>query len=128
MESGAFREVIEKAQPAYTMPSRKHLCTKLIPERCANIHQKMKLKFQEAPGVCLTIDLWSSRDMRSFIAITAHFIENFTLMSVLLTCRRVYGSHTGECIYQQYDQIVTEYDIHNKITAVITDSAANMVC
>uniref|UniRef100_A0A1X7TF38 BED-type domain-containing protein n=1 Tax=Amphimedon queenslandica TaxID=400682 RepID=A0A1X7TF38_AMPQE len=77
VESGAFREVIEKAQPAYTMPSRKHLCTKLI--LCANIHQKMKLKFQEAHGVCLTIDLWSSRDMRSFIDITVHFIENFCL-------------------------------------------------
>ena len=35
--------------------------------------------------------------------------------------------HTGESIYQHYDQIITEYDVHNKITAVITDSAANMV-
>ena len=33
VESAAFKEVMEKAQPAFTMPSRKYLCTKLLPER-----------------------------------------------------------------------------------------------
>ena len=114
MESAAFKEVMEKAHPAFTMPSRNYLCTKLLPERYSIIHDNIKLKLQEAPAACLTMDLSSSKDMRSFIGLTGHFILNFTLMSVLLTCRRFHGLHTRESIYQCYNQIVTESEVANK--------------
>ena len=48
VESAGFREVMSKAQPAYTMPSRKHLCTKLLPERLANLRDNIKKNLQAA--------------------------------------------------------------------------------
>ena len=118
---------MSKAQPAYTMPSRKYLCTKLLPERLANLRDNIKKNLQAASSTYITLDLWSSRDMRSFMGVTCHFIVNLTLMSVLLTCQRFYGSHTGESIYRCYEQVVSEFEINKKIPAVVTESASNMV-
>lgn len=126
VDSSSFRELLEKAQPGFTMPSRKYLCAKLLPERCAAIHVGIKSRLQSASSVYLTMDLWSSRDMRSFMGITGHFIVGFTLQS-MLACRRFYGSHTGVAIRQSYDEIVSEFEIANKVVAVVTDSASNMV-
>lgn len=61
------------------------------------------------------------------MGVTCHFIVNFTLMSVLLTCQRFCGSHMGESIYRCYEQVVSEFEINKKIPAVVTDSASNMV-
>lgn len=65
--------------------------------------------------------------MRSFLGITGHFVIDFALKSVLLTCSRFHGSYTEETIYQCYDEIVMEFEVANKIIAVVTDSAANLV-
>ena len=127
VESTSFRELLNKAQPGFTMPSRKYLCTKLLPDRCATIHADIKSRLQSAPSVYLTMDFWSSRDMRSFIGVTGHFIVGFTLQSVMLTCRRFYGAHTGVAIHQSYDEIVSEFAIVDKVIAIVTDSASNMV-
>lgn len=80
VESLALRELMTKAQPRYTIPSRKHLCTKLLPEKFANLRDNIKknLQAQAAPSTYITLDLWSSRDMRSFMGITCNFISNFT--------------------------------------------------
>ena len=44
----------------------------------------------------------------------------------LPTCQKFYGSHTGESIYRSYEQVILEFKI-KKISAVVTDSASNMV-
>lgn len=66
VESSAFRELLEKAQPCFSMPSRKYLCGKLLPERCKAVYEDIKSKLQRAPSVYLTMDLWTSRDMKSW--------------------------------------------------------------
>ena len=49
-----------------------------------------------APSVYLTVDMWSSRDMRSYIGITSHFVVDFVLESQMVTCKRLRGSHTAD--------------------------------
>lgn len=100
VESAAFKNLLEVAQPAFTVPSRKHLCSSLIPERCTAIHESLKIQLQKAPGVFLTMDLWSSRDMRAYAGVTAHYMLDYKLKSALLVCIRFRGIHSGEAIYQ----------------------------
>ena len=83
VESTAFRNLLEMAQPAFAVPSRKHLCTNLIPERYTTLHENLKIELQQAPGVSLTMDLWSSRDMRAYIGMTAHYMLEYKLRSAL---------------------------------------------
>ena len=82
---------------------------------------------QHAPGVFLTLDLWSSRDMRSFMGITAHYIVEFELSTAMLACSRFCGSHTREAIYECYKEIIDEFQITSKILSTVTDSASNMI-
>ena len=65
--------------------------------------------------------------MHSFPGVTAHFINNFNLESVMLACCHFHGSHTGENILHQYEAITTSFNIHHKVRSVIIDNAADML-
>ena len=41
--------------------------------------------------VSLTVDLWSDRRCRSFMGVTAHFIEGEVLDSAVLCCKKFEG-------------------------------------
>jgi len=51
---------MEVSNPRYQVPSQKHLSTKLLPEKKAEIQEKVKNSLQKAEIVCVTVDLWSS--------------------------------------------------------------------
>ena len=41
--------------------------------------------------VSLTVDLWSDRRVRSYMGITAHFVEKDSLSTAVLCCRQFEG-------------------------------------
>ena len=87
----------------------------------------MRDKLKKAKTVNLTIDLWSNRQMQSYIGITGHYIsEEWSLESFVLGCNRVVGQHTAENLMLWYDEIVSDFCVSEKVKHVITDSAANI--
>jgi len=108
------------------MPTRKHLSTKLLPQRHSQLHGKVTDLLQLARSVCATLDLWTNRQMRSYLGVTCHFIIDFRLYSVMLACKRVHGSHTGEVICQHFDEVVDSFGLTGKVEFVVTDNASNM--
>ena len=109
------------------MPSTKYLSNILLSNRHDKICTDIICKLSKVSQICLTMDIWSNRQMHSFLGVTAHFINNFNLESVMLACCRFRGSHTGENILCQYEAITTSFNIHDKVRSVITDNAANML-
>ena len=65
------------------------------------------LKHASAKSVNLTIDLWSNRQMRAFMGITGHFIQDWTAHSVMLLCKRFKGMHTAENIRYEYEETLS---------------------
>lgn len=65
--------------------------------------------------------------MCSFIGITAHFISDWKLLSAVLACRRFTGRHTADNISAQYEEVVNEFNIAEKVTHIVSDNASNMV-
>ena len=110
-----FRALIKKASPAYVLPSRKHLSNKILPARTEELRTKITDRLRDVQDICLTVDIWSSHDMRSYLGVTGHFVENFSLQSVMLACQRFKGSHTGEHISTTVQQIITSFDLDNKV-------------
>lgn len=56
----------------------------------------MKTHLSRVKYMSCTADIWS-RDMRSYIAMNSHWIDNNgSLKSALLACERFRGSHTGD--------------------------------
>ena len=126
VDSPHFHDLMETLNPRYQVPSRKHLSTKLLPEKKAEIQEKVKISLQKAEMICVTVDLWSSRQMKSYFGITAHYITDWCLQSVMLACSRFRGSHTGDAIYEEYEKIMALFQISNKVSFIISDSASNM--
>ena len=124
VESKAFSKILAIAKPRYQMPSRKYLSNILLSNRHDKICTDIICKLSKVSQICLTMDIWSNRQMHSFLGVTAHFINNFHLESVMLACCHFHGSHTKENILCQYEAITTSFNIHDKVRSVITDNAA----
>ena len=127
VESSSFRKLFGIAQPSYTLPSGKHLSQTLLPNRVGDIMRSINDKLSGATDITLAIDPWSSQDMRSYIGVTAHFIKDYKLQSVMLSCQCFRGSHTADSIYATYERIMTTYGLHGKVAVIVTDNASNMV-
>ena len=127
VEDKNFQNMINDIDERIVIPSRKHLSTVLIPNKADDIHQKLSSLLSETQDLSLTVDIWSNRQMRSFIGITAHFIHDWKLQTAMLACKRFQGRHTADNIVAQYEETVNEFKISEKVTHVTSDNAANMV-
>ena len=58
-----FINLMNKAELRYQIPSRKILSNKLLHEKSAEIQNNVKEQLAKAESVCLTVDLWSNRQM-----------------------------------------------------------------
>ena len=65
--------------------------------------------------------------MRLFTGFTAHFVVHWKLQSAMLACSHFKGRHTGESIYQEYENTMESFNISSKVNHVITDHASNML-
>ena len=127
VESTRFKALLKDLDPMYSLPSRKHLSSTLIQRRYSLLKNKVVGLLNELQHINVTIDIWSSRQMRSFFGMTGHFITTgWKMQSIMLSCDRISGSHTGEKILQCYDEVVAEFGLSSKVEHIVTDSAANM--
>jgi len=69
--------MMNKADPQYHVPSRKHLTSKLILAKIPKTQQDLFLTIQKADKVCATIDLWSTKQMCSYFGVAGHFIVDW---------------------------------------------------
>ena len=127
VESPRFRSFILQLDPKYQLPTRKHLSNKIIKEKYIKMRENLTKEFEKVHNLSLTTDLWSNRQMRSYIGITGHYILNWRMNSVMVACHRFQGRHTACNIYEVFQDIVASYKISNKISSIITDNASNMV-
>ena len=83
-------------------------------------------QFENSEQISVTLDIWTDRQMRAFLGVTDHYIENFELKNTVLACRRFSGSHTGENILNQFEDILDSFSIKDKVHIAVTDNASNM--
>jgi hypothetical protein len=97
VDSTCFKALLEGLDPMYSLPSRKHLSTNLLQKRYNLLKNKIAKELDNLDYVNNTIDIWSIGQMRSFFGMTCHDISpNWKMQSVMLSCDRMIGRHTGE--------------------------------
>ncbi|KAL7403893.1 hypothetical protein ABVT39_006519 [Epinephelus coioides] len=130
VEDPNFRHFLSVMDCKYTPVSRTSLTEKQIPYLVSKVKDDIIKALEAQASVALTTDLWSDRRLRSFLGVTAHIAcedkDSYSLKSFLLDCRRFTGKHCGERIASEFDEIVEEYGISNKISFILTDNASNM--
>uniref|UniRef100_A0A1I8MV64 Uncharacterized protein n=1 Tax=Musca domestica TaxID=7370 RepID=A0A1I8MV64_MUSDO len=113
--------------PNYALPSRKSLSNNLLDSTYNEILAKVKVSTEAAFAVCITTDGWTSRANCSYLAITAHYIEGTELTSNVLACIEFNERHTAENIKCAIKDVTDDFGISHKISAIVTDNAANVV-
>ncbi|KAI5722968.1 hypothetical protein M8J76_016315 [Diaphorina citri] len=118
VEDTEFKKFLELVSqcPNYKLPTRKTITEGLIPTLYERKKQEVKMKLASASAVCLTTDSWTSSNSDSFLAVTAHFVQDQPeLASYLLGCISLTEKHTSVNLADALETIAKDYDIHNKI-------------
>ena len=126
VERSGFKKFIMNILPHIHLPSRRTLGRQV--DILYEQHKAMLIdEFKQVRYISLTADLWSSHK-RGFLGMTAHYIDqqNLQFVSNTLTCRRFKHSHTGQEIAAMMTTVMEEFQISSKMTACVTDNAANM--
>lgn len=126
VENVGFLEYTKKLQPLYSVPSRKLLTTKFLPQEYNVISSKLKLILENVNDLSITTDMWTSDCNKSYLTVTCHFIHNNRLHSPVLATREVKDSHTGLNIATALTHIFNEWSIANKIVTIVSDNGSNI--
>ncbi|XP_076052180.1 E3 SUMO-protein ligase ZBED1-like isoform X2 [Oratosquilla oratoria] len=128
VENEGFQEFVKVIDPGYVLPSRSELMRTHFPSLYKKQKQQVREELEGASYVALTSDLWTSRQTKSFLSVTAHFISpEWELKSKLLATKRLMVDHTSENIADALKEICEEWDLLEKVCCIVTDNASNIV-
>ena len=106
-------------QSARTIP--RLLGTSLAYYRLSLVH-----KLQESQSLIhLSVDVWTSTNRRSYLAIIAHWVYQWKRQKALLRLPRLKGSHSGETQAQHIFQVLSEYSIARRLGYITSDNASS---
>lgn len=127
VENEGFKNLLKVTAPHYKIPSRTSV-TRWLDEKYDALSTVMKNKLCCVEDLTLTSDIWSDLQMRSYLGVTAHFGIGIEFHSVTLGVYHLDERHTSEYIAQMLTKTCEEWGFNtDKVTAVVTDNAANMV-
>ncbi len=77
--------------------------------------------------IALTTDIWTCRQTKGFVTVTAHFISHdFNFRSVVLETVITTKNHAAQNIAEELTHVCSKWEILDKVFCVVTDDAANM--
>ena len=137
VEKDGFVKLMEFLEPAYKISPRKTM-TKII----ENIYNKKKENLKDTlstvSDVALTTDCWTSLTMEGYMTVTAHYVQDGKLQPNVLdtspmeklpeedgTVTEGPQRHTAEALAGQLAKVTNNWDITNKVCAVVHDNASN---
>lgn len=67
-------------------------------------------------------------NINSYLTVTAHMYGNdFKLKTFVMTTEKLDKNHSAQCIHEILKKILENWNITNKVIAVVTDSRANII-
>lgn len=109
------------------MPSRGTISSRLTIK-----YNNMKSNFKSflnnsIDNVCLTTDMWTSRDTKSYNTVTAHTItSDWQYINITLTTEEMAERHTAINLKDKLITILDDWQLNNKVFAVVHDNAYNI--
>ncbi|XP_041825222.1 uncharacterized protein LOC121655155 isoform X1 [Melanotaenia boesemani] len=127
VEQPGFRALLNHLQPDLTVMSRGTIKNH-IDKATDEMKNNLKAAMSDIEFIATTTDCWTAH-RRSFIGVTAHWIESETMVrsSAALACKQIRGSHTFSALAQALTDIHTEYNIRDKIVRTTTDNGSNFI-
>jgi hypothetical protein len=127
VRSEAFQHFIYILDPAFTMPCEETIKKIVYDAYNHSFPQLKEMLSTQATSVSLTTDLWTARNRQGFLGITCSYVDqSFKLREFTLDIAYVRYPHTSEHLRNTLENILNEWDIHNKVYMITTDNANNM--
>ena len=128
IESPAFRDFMKGLNPKWQPISCKALKLNLIPTFASDMRDTIRKTLVSSTDVTLTVDGWSDRRCRSFLGLTAHFVDkNFIPQVFLVDFLRFKSPHTGEKIQQMTEDVLDRFGLKEKVFRIVTDNASTTI-
>jgi hypothetical protein len=126
VENESFRKFMHDVNPKYNLPTRAYLTNKLIPDQLKIKSANVAKLIASVNNVAMTVDIWTDRRMHSYLACTGHTFVTGKSHSFLLSFQPIKGSHTGQSIAEELNNVIENNRIRTKLGCIITDNASNM--
>ncbi|XP_062378476.1 uncharacterized protein LOC134067305 [Sardina pilchardus] len=123
VESPFFLSFIQEIQPSYNVPDGEYFVNTLLDQQTRFLQDKLKTLSNTAQSVCLTVDVWNAMEF-SYMTITGHLVINYTLKSVLLSCKRTCGQQLRVSTTKEIDNVLTQYNISREAIILLSESPA----
>jgi hypothetical protein len=120
IEEPYFIDLVHSLQPTAEIISADTLKRRLVDLYEINL-EKIKNILKETPGkISFTTDIWTSPSTKSFMSLTAHFIdEKWKLRSIIVDFPQLLGQHTGVNIKNTFVSSLQHLSIpQNKVIIV----------
>ena len=122
-----FKRFVKTLAPLYKLPGRNTVKDKIC-MKYEVMSEQFKSRLKTVEHITLTTDIWTeTMNTKSFLGVTAHFIQGNEKNSAALGITELCNAHTGEYIASELKDL-NKWEISlSKINAVVTDSGANIV-
>ena len=129
IENIGFQHLLKTLEPRYSIPSRAHFSTKVMPKLGDLVRGRVKENLKSAEYLGLTTDGWTSRSTQSFITVTAHFVDqDYKFANYILQTRQLKESHTAGNSAKFLEESLNEWGLKRDLpTPVTTYNASNIV-
>ena len=126
VEDTGFRNLITYLDPRYPIVSRKQLSKKLLPTKYNEERTRLVLDLQKTEFVAITTDQWTSKANDGYTTFTCHHIDDsWKMRSAVLSTRSERKSHTAVNLAADMTKCLEEFELVQKVSAVVTDNAKN---
>ena len=97
VEDEGFKKLINYLEPCYSLPTRRMLSDRLVPDLYSSVSQELKAKLSTLEAIGLTTDHWTSRANDSYMSVTAHGpTKSYGVIEAYLDVNHMPISHTSE--------------------------------
>lgn len=125
VENSGFCEYSKALNADYQLPNRKKLAL-MVDEKYKLVSESLKHELHDISYLALTSDIWTSDSNKSLISLTAHYIYQYKLKSVVISTSEIQLHHTAENIALAIQDVMDQWEISSKVVTIVTDNAAAM--
>ncbi len=77
VESPHFKAFVNFLESKYCVPTRKLFSHKMLRDQYELLKNKVLKMLMDANNISITMDIWSNRQMKSYIGVTSHYISEW---------------------------------------------------
>jgi hypothetical protein len=120
VEKVSFQNFLQTLYPKIKLPTANTIKNQVLGYHESGIKVIQEI-LQNVPGkISFTTDIWTSVAMKSFLTITAYFInKEWELETLVLDFVQIWGAHTGENLKNIFISCLENFKIQTKVNFIL---------